>query len=135
MTDPLTGKELVEKSYEFVDRLTRECTKVLMEDYNKTHKKFSTDKVSADVGADIVQWFEKRDKNVRLALAPNSISRLQPNQFHETFKGNTKDADFDISATIVTFQVPGSEYSGAPISFVKSLAINADKTKFTRRKA
>ena len=134
MTDPLTGKELVEKSYEFVDRLTRECTKALMEDYNKNHKKFSAEKVSLDVGADVVSWFERRDKNIKLSLSSASITRPQPNQFHESFKGNTKDADFEISATIVTFQVPGSEYSGAPVSFVKSIMINADKTKFLKRK-
>ena len=87
------------------------------------------------MGADIVQWFEKRDKNIRLSLDPKSVSRPQPNQFHEYFKGNTKDADFDLSSSIATFQVPGSEYSGSPIIFVKSLAISADKSKFTRRKA
>src|SRR5208283_4867587 len=131
---PLTGRQLVEKSYEFIDRLTRECTKVLVEEYNKNHKRFSPEQISLDVGADIAQWFEKRDRNIRLSLDAKSITKLQPNQFHESFKGNTKDADFELSSSIVTFQVPGSEYSGAPICFVKSLVINADKAKFTRRK-
>jgi len=134
MTDPLTGRELVEKSYEYIDRLTRECTKVLVEDYNKNHKRFTPEKVSPEVGADIASWFEKRDKNIRLSLDVKSITRPQPSQFHESFRGNTKDADFELSASIVTFQVPGSEFSGAPICFVKSLVINADKAKFTRRK-
>ncbi len=134
MTDPLTGKELVEKSYEYIDRLTRECTKVLVEEYNRNHNRFSPEKISLDVGADIAQWFEKRDRNIRLSPDAKSITRPQPNQFHESFKGSTKDADFELSSSIVTFQVPGSEYSGNPICFVKSLVINADKAKFTRRK-
>ena len=71
MTDPLTGKELVEKSYEYIDRLTRECAKVLVEEYNKNHKRFSPEKVSPDVGADIAQWFERRDKTFDSHLIPS----------------------------------------------------------------
>jgi len=134
MTDPLTGKQLVEKSYEYIDRLTRECAKTILEDYNKAHRKFSPDSVGTDTSADIARWFEKRDKFVHVAFEPASVMRPQPNQYHSRFRGNTKDADFELCALVSAFVVPGSEYSGQPISFVKSIQITADKTKFTRRK-
>ncbi|MHB8568138.1 MAG: hypothetical protein ACYC7D_12035 [Nitrososphaerales archaeon] len=134
MTDPLTGRELVEKSYEYLDRLTKECSKVLLDDYGKSHKKFSPDKVPNLVAEDVVHWFEKREKNVSLTPDPVSVSRLQPNKYTMKLKGSTKDADFELGCAIVTFLVPGSEYSGSPISFVKSFALTADKTNFTRRK-
>lgn len=134
MTDPLTGKQLVEKSYEYIDRLTRECARTLQEEYSRAHRKFSPDSVGTETCAEIAKWFEKRDKFVRLSFDPATLTRPQPNQYHSRFRGNTKDADFELSALISAFVVPGSEYSGKPISFVKSIQITADKTKFTRKK-
>ncbi len=134
MTDPLTAKELVEKSYEYVDRLTRECSKTLIEEYSKAHKKFIPDSVIPQIAADVVRWFEKRDKNVRLSFDSATSARPQPTQYHMKFRGSTKDADFVIDCSVITFLVPGSEYSGNPVSFVKSVVLSADKTKFTRRK-
>lgn len=134
MTDPLTGKELVQKSYDYVDKLTKECAKVLLEDYNKTHRKFTLGKVPTDLSSDVIHWFEKREKNVRLFFEPSSISRPQPTQFHLKFRGSTKDADFAIEASAGLFVVPGSEINDSTIAFMKTLSINADKTSFSKRK-
>ena len=49
MTDPLTGKELVQKSFEYVDKLTKECSKFLLEEYNKTHKKIPLGNVPKEI--------------------------------------------------------------------------------------
>lgn len=134
MTDPLTAKELVEKTYEYIDRLARECSKILIEDYNKTHKKFSPEAVPGQVGADIVAWFQKRDKNVTFALDPSFLVKGQQNQYHLKFKGKTRDADFELGGVVSTFIQPGSEYTGSLICFVKAIRLDVDKTKFTRRK-
>src|SRR5579871_4747776 len=103
MTDPLTGKELVQKSFEYVDKLTKECSKFLLEEYNRNHKKIPLGSVPNEVSKDIVHWFEKRDKNIRIALEPNSITRPQPTQFRMRFRGNTKDADFVLDSNVVVF--------------------------------
>ena len=134
MTDPLTGKELVQKSYDYIDKLTKECAKTLLEEYNKTHKKFQLGKAGEEIGTNIGQWFEKRDKNVRLALDRNAISRPQPTQVRLKFRGNTKDTDFILDSTVGLFVVPGSEVNDGTISFAKTLAITADKVNFTKRK-
>jgi hypothetical protein len=134
MTDPLTAKELVEKSYEYIDRLARECSKLILDDYNKTHKKFAPETVTSQVGTDVVSWFQKRDKNVTFALDPSSPAKGQQNQYHLKFKGKTKDADFELGGVVSTFIQPGSEYTGSPICFVKTIRLDVDKTKFTRRK-
>jgi hypothetical protein len=134
LTDPLTGKELVQKSYDYVDKLTRECAKILLEEFARSHRKFELGKVAVEVSSEIVHWFEKRDKNVRLAFDPASTYRPQPTQFRLKFKGNTKDADFALEATLGMFVVPGSEIADSTISFPKTLTISADKAAFTKRK-
>lgn len=134
MTDPLTGKELVLKSADYLDKLTKECAKALLEDYGKTHRKFQLGKVPAEISADIIHWFDKRDKNVHLSFDPASATRTQPTQFRLKFKGSTKDADFVMEATTGLFIVPGSEVNDGTIAFPKTLAISAERASFTKRK-
>jgi hypothetical protein len=134
LTDPLTGRELVQKSHEYVDKLTKECAKVLLEEYGKTHRKFQLGKVPAEVSSDVLHWFEKRDRNVRLSFDPSSVSKPQPTQFRFKFRGSTKDADFVLDATVGVFVVPGSEVNDSTIAFPKTLSITADKVNFTKRK-
>ena len=109
MTDPLTGKELVQKSFEYVDKLTKECSKFLIEEYSRSHRKIPLGNVPNDVSTDVIRWFEKRDKNVQVSLQPNSITRPQPTQFRMRFSGKTKDADFVLDSNVVVFVVPGAE--------------------------
>ena len=134
MTDVLTGRELVQKSYEYLDKLTKECAKVLLDDYNKTHKKFQIGTLPVATSANVVQWFEKRDKNVRLSFDQNSVLRQQPTQVRMKFKGSTKDADFTLDSTIGVFVIPGTEINDQATCFVKTLVINADKNNFSKRK-
>ena len=135
MTDPLTGKELVQKSADYVDKLTKECAKVLLEDYGKSHRKFQLGKVPAEISSDIIHWFDKRDKNVRLSLDPSSVTKLQPTQIRFRFKGSTKDADFTMEATAGLFVAPGSEISDSTIAFPKTLTISSDRNGFTKKKS
>ena len=132
MTDPLTGKELVQKSYDYVDKLTKECAKVLLDEYSKAHRKFELGKVPAEISGEIIRWFDKRDRNIRLSY--DSAIRQQPTQFRLKFKGNTKDADFTMEATPGLFVVPGTEITDSTIAFPKTLTISADKASFTKRK-
>jgi hypothetical protein len=134
MTDPLTGRELVQKSYEYIDKLTKECTKVLLEDYNKAHKKFQMGTLPAEIGSNVVQWFEKREKNVKLSFDPTSVIKPQPTQVRMKFKGNTKDADFVLEATVGVFVLPGTEINDQATCFVKTLVLSADKNNFSKRK-
>jgi len=134
LTDPLTGKELIQKSADYIDKLTKECAKYLIEDYNRTHKKFQLGKIATEVSTDILRWFEKRDKNVRLSFEPNSVIRPQPTQVRFRLKGGTKDADFMLDVTVGVFVTPGSEISDATVAFPKTLVLAAERTTFTKRK-
>ncbi|MDA4112388.1 MAG: hypothetical protein OK439_07595 [Thaumarchaeota archaeon] len=125
---------MVQKSFEYVDKLTKECSKFLLEDYNRSHRKIQLGSVPKEVSNDIVRWFERRDKNIRLASEPDSVTRPLPTQFRMQFKGNTKDADFSLDSSVVVFVVPGSEISDSTISFPKTLVVIADRNKFTKRK-
>jgi hypothetical protein len=129
LTDPLTGKQLVEKSYEYIDRLTKESARALLQEFNASHRKFDPAKLGAEIGNEVVQWFARRDKNVRLTLDPASIQQ-QPNVVRLKFNGSTKDAQFTFGATATTFSVPSG--SGPPMSFVKTLVFAVDKTNFAK---
>lgn len=122
----------MEKSYEYIEKLTRECARALVADFNASHRKFDQKSFGAEVGNAIVQWFTKRDRNVHLAMESVNVVQQQPNNAHIRFKGDTKDADFQISATVGTFVVPQAD--GKNLSFVKTLVFSAEKTNFTRRK-
>ena len=134
MTDPLTSKELVQKSYEYVDKLSRECTKSLMEDYNSSHKKFQLRNLAAESSASICQWFVKRERIIRLSLDMNSVVKSNPTQIRMKFNGTTKDSTFSIAASLMVFVPPGAEISDSTICFPKSLVLSADKSNFERRK-
>jgi hypothetical protein len=132
MTDPLTGKELVEKSYEYMEKLSRECARFLIEDYNAAHRRFDQKSYPTEVANSIVQWFSKREKNIRLWVDSIKVVQQQPSTAHIKFKGNTKDADFEITAAVGTFAVPMSD--GKLMSFVKTLVFSVEKQNFRRRK-
>jgi hypothetical protein len=134
MTDPLTGKELVQKSFEYIDKLTKECAKVLLDEYNKTHRKFESSTFPSELSKDILKWFEKRDRNVHLSFEQGSVSRPTPAQFQMKFKGNTKDADFGLNALVGVFIPPGTESNEHAMVFLKTLSISADKNSFAKRK-
>ena len=133
MTDPLTGKELVQKSYEYIDRLTKECAKFLLDDYNKSHKKFESANIHSEIALDIKGWFDRRDKNIKLTFDSASITRSTPIQSHMKFNGSTKDADFVLSCSLGVFTPPSYAPVGKSTSFLKTLAITADKASFAKR--
>lgn len=134
LTDPLTGKQLVEKSYEYIDKLTRECAKSLVDEFNSTHRKFEPNSCASEVGSSVVNWFAKRDRNVRLSVeSVNSSVGGQPKSASVGFRGNTKDSDFQVSALIGTFAVPTAE--GKQVCYVKTLVFSVEKNAFTKRKS
>ena len=132
MTDVLSGKQLVEKSYEYLEKLTRECAKQLAEEFSASHRKFESDKFPNELGNSIVQWISRRDKNLRLNLDSSFAQKDQPNLAHMNFSGSTKDADFKISGTTTSFNIPNAE--GKPLSVMKTLVFSVDKRDFARRK-
>lgn len=133
VTDPLTGRQLVEKSYEYILKLTKECAKSLVDEFNATHRKFQPDSFHKEVSASIIQWFEKREKNVKLLLDSAGVMNQQPNVSHLKFKGSTRDAEFTMTGIATAFTLQGDQ--GKPLSFVKTLVFSVDKTNFARKKA
>ena len=135
MTDPLTTKELVQKSYEYVDKLTKECAKSILEEYNKTHKKFEFGNVAYESASNICEWFEKRERNIRLKLNAGSVNKISPAQIRMKLEGNTKDADFSLDASVGIFVRPGEEITDKTVCYPKSLILSADKSNFGKRKS
>jgi hypothetical protein len=131
MTDPLTGKQLVEKSYDYVDKLTKECARAVVGEYNATHKSFEPTKLQSEVGSSVVQWFGRRDKNVTIAKIDSASPERDQKFVRLSFKGHTKDADFAFSGTVGAFIATNSE--GKPMSFVKTLVFSVDKASFKKR--
>ncbi|MCL5067424.1 MAG: hypothetical protein M1368_03610, partial [Thaumarchaeota archaeon] len=110
------------------------CAKVLLDAHDKSHKKFESSKIHSDLAIGIIGWFERRDKNVKLSFDNASITKLSPTQSHMKFKGSTKDADFVLDCSLGVFISPSFDTNSSPLSFLKTLAIAADKASFVKRK-
>jgi hypothetical protein len=133
LTDPLTARELVEKSHEYMERLCKECSKSLLDDYNRSHRRFEKDSLPTQISSDIVTWFGKRDRNLNIRYDSSNVLP-QSNQLYLRFKGNTKDADFAITASVISFSVPYTAASDGSSCFIKSISFAANKNDFARRK-
>ncbi len=122
----------MEKSYEYILRLTKECAKSLVDEFSATHRRFPQGSYPKEVSASIVQWFEKREKNVQLFPDSNIVMSQKPNVSHMKFRGTTKDSDFIMTGTLTAFTVPDDR--GESQAFVKALVFSVDKSNFVRKR-
>ena len=109
-------------------KLTKECAKSLLDEFNSAHAKFKTETIASEVSSHVVRWFEKRDRGIKLEPVPTGAG-TQPNVIYLKFKGSTKDADFTFTGALSTYSVP----SGS-MSFAKALSFSVDKSSFSRVK-
>ncbi len=92
MTDAPTSKETQKRSYQYIDSLTKEARKALTQEFNQKHKGVAFGKVPELLSQTTIDWFQKRDKNVRVSYdgtseAKNGLVRMM-------FKGEAKNAKF-----------------------------------------
>jgi endo-beta-N-acetylglucosaminidase D len=128
LTDPLSAKELVEKTYLYVDRVAKECKKTLLTKITTEKKALSKNELSSFVGSEIEKWFAQRDKSLNIKWDRSSFVLDPKNRFHLVFRGANKDAKFELSCDGEVFADPFNPER----VFIKSLDLKAERTKFQR---
>jgi len=127
LTDKLTASKLVERTFVYIDSLTRECRKAMTIKFEHEHKGIPFDSMEAVMRKEVESWFTMRDRNVKLCYTKSMIVR--PGEILIIYSGATRDARFKIHVSGL-FTIAGS--SSTASSYLKSLSLHVDKRDFTR---
>lgn len=127
MTDLKSGPKLVEKAFNYMESLSKECRKALTAKFGQEYKGISFDSVEPTMRKEIESWFADRDKNITVKHEKSSTGK--PGEIMMTYLGSTKDAHFK-------FHIDGifttSETSSNAPSYVRNINVTVDKRDFTR---
>jgi hypothetical protein len=131
MTDPLSAKELVEKTYLYVDRVVKECRKNLVAQLVAQRKPLRESEVAAYLGKTIEDWFNKRDRLLNVRWDQKDARLGFKNDVHLVFSGRNKDAVFTLGcdAECVPIHDPAT---GEKRFYLKSVVITAERSNFRR---
>lgn len=125
MTDALTAKELVEKTYLYLDKLTKECRKDIMGDLSK-ERPANANELARVVSNAMLEWFGRRDRYIRIMFDPRTIRDTPEPGIMMTFTGENKDVAFTFAAHVIY-------YIAGNVCYTKNISINVDKRDFAKR--
>lgn len=125
MTDPLTSKELVEKSFLYVDRLVKECRKDVMSNLSK-ERPTNANELGRIIANAILEWFGRRDRHLRIMFDPRAVRDTTELGMQMSFNGESKDASFKIHSHFTYYTV-------GDVCYVKNVSISADKRDFANQ--
>ena len=125
MTDTPGSREAAKKTYGYIDSLTKEAHRDVSADFNQKHKGIGFNKVPEMLAQTTIDWFSKRDKNVR--LSHDATSEAKNGTVRMTFKGEMKGSSFKMRLD-ASFSVSG-QAPEAP-SYLKDLNFAVDSRDF-----
>jgi len=125
MTDAPGSKESQKRTYGYIDSLTKEARKGLTQEFNAKQKGLAFNKVPEILTKITVDWFQKRDKNVR--LSHESTSEARNGIVRMTFKGEMKTSRF-VMRLDANFSVSGQSPDSP--SYLKDLSLAVDSRDF-----
>ncbi len=127
MTDPASGRELIEKSFTYVTALSRECRRAVTVAFEQKHKGLSFSQVEPALRIEVETWFEERDRNIR--IHHEKTSTVRNGEIVLTFAGSNKVSHFKFNVDGV-FTLAGS--SADSPSYLKTLNLFVDRRDFTK---
>ena len=125
MTDAPTAKALVEKTYVYVDKLTKECRKDIMGDLSKL-RPVNVNELARAVSNAMLDWFERRDRYIHIMFDPRMVRDTPEPGIMMTFSGENKGTTFKFTSHI-TYYMAGN------VCYTKNININVDKRDFNKR--
>ncbi len=126
MTDPSSGKESVQKTFVYVDSVGKECRKALTTDFGQSHKGVRFDAVSQMLQQGVLDWFVRRDRNLKLVHESTDDSRL--GEVRMLFKGEAKRVRFKIRFD-ASFTLTGQSRDSQ--CFLKAVNVSVDPRDFS----
>jgi hypothetical protein len=125
MTDAETGKQLVSRTYSYVENVSKESRKGLAADFNQNHKGVPFKSVPDILRKSTIDWFSRRDKLLKLTHESTTLGKQ--GEVRMTFQGETKRVQFKIHLNAF-FAVTG-QGDDSP-SFLKEVNLSVDPREF-----
>ena len=126
LTDPSSGKEAVQKTFVYVDSVGKECRKALTVDFNQSHKGARFDTVSPILRQSVLDWFARRDKNLKLVHESTDDAKL--GEVRMLFQGEAKRVRFKIRFD-ASFTITGQSRDSQ--CFLKTVNVSVDPRDFS----
>ncbi len=126
MTDTLSGRAIVQKTFVYVDSLGKECRKALTADFNKSHKGARFDTISQLLRQGVLDWFARRDRNLSLVHGSTDDGKL--GEVRMLFQGEAKRVSFKIRFD-ASFTISGQSRDSQ--CFLKGVNVSVDPRDFS----
>ncbi len=126
MTDVQTGKEVVQKTLAYLESVSKESRKALTTEFNQDHKGIAFSSVSPLLRDSFLNWFSRRDKNLKITHETTSRGRF--GEVRMVFQGETKKVRFKVHLH-ATFTVNGQSEESP--SFLRDVNVFVDPREFS----
>ena len=126
MTDVLKGKEVLQKTFAFIENVTKESRKALTSEFSQNHKGIEFNLAPQILRQSVLDWFSRRDKSIKLVHETTSQGR--PGEVRMVFHGETKTVHFKVHLHAM-FTVTGQS-SKSPC-FLKEVNVLVDPREFS----
>jgi len=126
MTDVQKGKEVLQKTFTYVENVTKESRKALMEEFSQNHKGIAINSASDILRQSVLDWFPRRDKTFK--LVHEKTSQAKPGDVRMDFLGETKTVHFKVHLHAV-FAVNGQSLDSP--AFLKEVNFRVDSREFS----
>jgi len=126
MTDAPRNKEVLQKTITYIENVSKESRKALMEEFSQKHKGLALDKASDTLRQSVLGWFPRRDP--MLKLVHEKTSKGTPGDVRMDFNGETKTVRFKLHLHAV-FAVNGQSPDSP--SFLKDVSLSVDPREFS----
>ncbi len=126
MTDVLKGKEVLQKTFAYVENVTKESRKALTSEFSQSRKGIEFNSAPQILLQSVLDWFSRRDKSLKLVHETTSQGRL--GEVRMVFYGETKTVHFKVhlhAVFTVTGQSPDSP------CFLKEMNLFVDPREFS----
>ena len=126
LTDTQTGKEVVQKTVTYLESVSKESRKALTSEFSQDHKGIALSAVSPLLRQSLVDWFSRRDQNLKITHESTSKGRL--GEVRMVFQGETKKVRFKVHLH-ATFTVNGQSEESP--SFLREVNVFVDPREFS----
>src|SRR3989441_6710089 len=126
MTDMLKGSHVLQKTYTYIENVTKESRKALMEEFSQKHKGIALNSASDTLRKSVLDWFPRRDPMLKLVHEKTNLGK--PGDVRMDFLGETKSVRFKVHLHAV-FAVSGQSPDSP--SFLKEVTLLVDPREFS----
>jgi hypothetical protein len=128
VTDMLKGSQVLQKTFTYIENVTKESRKALMEDFSQKHRGIAIKSAPDTLRQSVLDWFPRRDP--MLKLVHENTSQGKPGDIRMDFRGETKAVNFKVHLHAV-FAVNGQSPDSP--AFLKEVNLSVDSREFSSR--